>query len=46
MLLIRDHGVEDYIKSAVVAENGPHQQLLTLNGVYAELHRLQYGDHT
>jgi ABC-type multidrug transport system fused ATPase/permease subunit len=26
------------------AENGTHHQLLNLNGVYAELHHLQYGD--
>jgi subfamily B ATP-binding cassette protein MsbA len=32
------------IKDGVVAENGSHQQLLNLNGVYAELHRLQFGD--
>ena len=32
------------IKDGVVAENGTHHQLLSLNGVYAELHHLQYGD--
>jgi subfamily B ATP-binding cassette protein MsbA len=32
------------IKDGVVAENGTHHQLLNLNGVYAELHRLQFGD--
>jgi ABC-type multidrug transport system fused ATPase/permease subunit len=26
----------------VVAENGTHEHLLALNGVYAELHRIQY----
>ena len=31
------------VKDGVVAENGSHRQLLTLNGVYAELHRLQFG---
>jgi ABC-type multidrug transport system fused ATPase/permease subunit len=31
------------IKDGAVVENGPHQELLALNGVYAELHRLQYG---
>src|SRR5258705_254144 len=31
------------IKDGVVTENGSHQQLLGLNGVYAELHRLQFG---
>ena len=32
------------IKDGVVVENGPRQQLLGLNGVYSELHRLQFGD--
>jgi subfamily B ATP-binding cassette protein MsbA len=32
------------IKDGVVAENGSHRQLLNLNGVYAQLHRLQFGD--
>ncbi len=32
------------IKDGVVAENGTHHHLLNLNGVYAELHRLQFGD--
>jgi subfamily B ATP-binding cassette protein MsbA len=32
------------IKDGVVAENGTHHQLLNLNGVYAQLHRLQFGD--
>jgi ABC-type multidrug transport system fused ATPase/permease subunit len=32
------------IKDGVVAENGSHRQLLSLNGVYAEVHRLQFGD--
>jgi ABC-type multidrug transport system fused ATPase/permease subunit len=30
------------IKDGVVAENGTHQQLLALNGAYAQLHHLQY----
>ncbi len=30
------------IKDGVVAENGSHLELLTLNGVYAQLHRLQF----
>jgi ABC-type multidrug transport system fused ATPase/permease subunit len=33
------------IKDGVVAETGSHRQLLGLNGVHAELHRLQFG-HT
>ena len=32
------------IKNGIVVENGPHRHLLQLNGVYAELHRLQFGD--
>jgi subfamily B ATP-binding cassette protein MsbA len=32
------------IKDGVVAENGTHHQLLNRNGVYAQLHRLQFGD--
>ena len=32
------------IKSGIVAENGTHRQLLHLNGIYAELHHLQFGD--
>jgi ABC-type multidrug transport system fused ATPase/permease subunit len=32
------------IKDGVVAEQGTHHELLTLNGLYAELHRIQYGD--
>jgi ABC-type multidrug transport system fused ATPase/permease subunit len=30
------------IKDGVVAENGTHQELLALNGVYAQLHHLQF----
>ena len=30
------------LKDGVVAEEGTHEQLLALNGVYAQLHRLQY----
>jgi len=32
------------IKDGVVIETGPHQQLLDLDGVYADLHRLQFGN--
>jgi ABC-type multidrug transport system fused ATPase/permease subunit len=31
------------IKDGVVAEEGTHEQLLALNGVYAELYHLQFG---
>jgi ABC-type multidrug transport system fused ATPase/permease subunit len=33
------------IKDGSVIENGPHHELLALNGVYAGLHRLQSGGH-
>jgi subfamily B ATP-binding cassette protein MsbA len=38
------HGADKIIviKDCVVAEQGTHQELLAENGVYAELHRLQY----
>jgi len=32
------------IKDGVVEEQGTHHELMTLNGLYAELHRIQYGD--
>jgi ABC-type multidrug transport system fused ATPase/permease subunit len=32
------------VKDGVVVEQGTHQELLALNGIYAELHRIQYGD--
>jgi len=31
------------LKDGVVAEDGTHQELLELNGVYAQLHHLQFG---
>jgi ABC-type multidrug transport system fused ATPase/permease subunit len=32
------------IKDGVVAEEGTNHELLALNGLYAEFHRIQYGD--
>jgi ABC-type multidrug transport system fused ATPase/permease subunit len=32
------------IKDGVVAEDGTHEELMTLDGVYAHLHRLQFGE--
>jgi ABC-type multidrug transport system fused ATPase/permease subunit len=39
---IRDADNIIVLKDGVVAENGTHQQLLALDGVYAGLHRIQY----
>ena len=39
---IRDADKIIVLKGGVVAEEGTHEQLLALNGVYAELHRIQY----
>ncbi len=41
---IRDAHKIVVIKGGVVAEQGTHQELLAINGVYAELHNLQYGE--
>jgi ABC-type multidrug transport system fused ATPase/permease subunit len=43
---IRDANMILVIKDGVVAEQGTHLELLTLNGLYAELHRIQYGEHS
>jgi ABC-type multidrug transport system fused ATPase/permease subunit len=40
---LRDADKIIVIKDGVVAEDGTHEQLLALNGVYAELYRLQFG---
>jgi ABC-type multidrug transport system fused ATPase/permease subunit len=39
---IRDANKIIVLKGGVVAEEGTHDQLLALKGVYAELHRIQY----
>jgi subfamily B ATP-binding cassette protein MsbA len=39
---IRDANKIIVLKDGVVAEEGTHEQLLAKNGVYAELHRIQY----
>ena len=39
---IRDANKIIVLKDGVVAEEGTHDQLLAKNGVYAELHRIQY----
>jgi subfamily B ATP-binding cassette protein MsbA len=39
---IRDANKIIVLKDGVVAEEGTHDQLLARNGVYAELHRIQY----
>jgi ABC-type multidrug transport system fused ATPase/permease subunit len=43
---IRDAKKIVVIKDGVVAEHGTHQELLALNGVYAELHSIQYRDES
>jgi subfamily B ATP-binding cassette protein MsbA len=39
---IRDANKIIVLKDGVVAEQGTHEELLALDGVYAELHRVQY----
>jgi subfamily B ATP-binding cassette protein MsbA len=39
---IRDASQIIVIANGVVAEDGTHDQLMTLNGIYAELHRTQF----
>jgi ABC-type multidrug transport system fused ATPase/permease subunit len=41
---IRDADKILVLKDGVVAEQGSHQELMALNGVYAELHRIQFKD--
>jgi subfamily B ATP-binding cassette protein MsbA len=40
---IRDSDQIIVLKDGVVAEHGTHDELLKLNGVYAELYRIQFG---
>jgi subfamily B ATP-binding cassette protein MsbA len=42
---LRDTDKIVVIKDGIVIEKGPHQELLVLDGVYAGLHRLQFGEH-
>jgi ABC-type multidrug transport system fused ATPase/permease subunit len=39
---IRDADQIIVINNGIVAENGTHEELITLNGIYAELHRTQF----
>ena len=39
---IRDANKILVLKDGVVAEQGTHDELIALGGVYAELHRIQY----
>jgi ABC-type multidrug transport system fused ATPase/permease subunit len=43
---IRDASKIVVIKDGVVAEEGSHQELMALNGVYAELHRIQFKEES
>ena len=43
---IRDADKIIVINSGVVAESGNHDQLMALNGIYAELHRTQFDSAT
>jgi ABC-type multidrug transport system fused ATPase/permease subunit len=43
---IRDADKIVVLKDGVVVEQGSHQELLALNGVYAELHSIQYGEQS
>jgi subfamily B ATP-binding cassette protein MsbA len=42
---LRDTDKIVVIKDGIVIEKGPHQELLALDGVYAGLRRLQFGEH-
>jgi hypothetical protein len=43
---LRDADKIVVIEDGVVIENGSHEQLLGRNGVYAQLHRLQFDQRT
>lgn len=44
LVTIRDADVILVLKDGLVAESGTHEQLLANNGLYAELHRIQFQD--
>jgi ABC-type transport system involved in cytochrome bd biosynthesis fused ATPase/permease subunit len=41
---IRDANKIVVLKDGVVAEQGTHDELMALNGLYAEMHRTQFND--
>jgi subfamily B ATP-binding cassette protein MsbA len=41
---IRDADKIVVLKDGVVAEQGTHEELMTVNGLYAEMHRTQFTD--
>ena len=43
---IRDANKILVLKGGVVAEQGTHDELLALNGVYADLYRVQFADES
>ncbi|MEC7950169.1 MAG: ABC transporter permease, partial [Bacteroidota bacterium] len=45
MSTIRDADVIAVMEAGQVVEQGSHDELLALGGRYAELHRLQQGEH-
>jgi subfamily B ATP-binding cassette protein MsbA len=43
---IRDADQIIVISNGIVAENGSHDELIAMNGIYAELHRTQFDTGT